>query len=69
MTSFPIKWDENQPEEYPPEQEQLEVEETDLLPLEDIVDEEEKQEEEEEEVCYWFTRLVVIESHVIESAL
>ncbi|KIH46792.1 Anti-silencing protein, ASF1-like protein [Ancylostoma duodenale] len=47
VTSFPIKWDENQPDEYPPEQEQVEVDETDLMPLEDIVDEEEKQEEEE----------------------
>ncbi|EYC39809.1 hypothetical protein Y032_0640g997 [Ancylostoma ceylanicum] len=49
VTSFPIKWDENQPDEYPPEQEQVEVDEADLMPLEDVVDEEEKQEEEEEE--------------------
>ncbi|KAJ1363351.1 hypothetical protein KIN20_023198 [Parelaphostrongylus tenuis] len=27
VTSFPIKWDENQPDEYPPEPEQEEVDE------------------------------------------
>ncbi|CAJ0608486.1 unnamed protein product [Cylicocyclus nassatus] len=48
VTSFPIKWDENQPDEYPPEPEQAEIDEAELLPLEDVDDEEEKQEEEEE---------------------
>ncbi|PIO70795.1 hypothetical protein TELCIR_07343 [Teladorsagia circumcincta] len=48
VTSFPIKWDENQPDEYPPEPEQGEIDEADLIPVEDPVDDEEKVEDEEE---------------------
>ncbi|KAK6027364.1 Anti-silencing protein, ASF1-like protein, partial [Ostertagia ostertagi] len=48
VTSFPIKWDENQPDEYPPEPEQGEIDEADLIPVEDPVDDEEKLEDEEE---------------------
>ncbi|KAE9420371.1 hypothetical protein Angca_009651 [Angiostrongylus cantonensis] len=47
VTSFPIKWDENQPDEYPPEPDQEELEESNLLPLEDIEDDAyDKQEDE-----------------------
>ncbi|PIO65795.1 Anti-silencing protein, ASF1-like protein [Teladorsagia circumcincta] len=46
VTSFPIKWDENQPDEYPPEPEQGEIDEADLIPVEDPVDDEEKVEDE-----------------------
>ncbi|KAK6732077.1 hypothetical protein RB195_016447 [Necator americanus] len=48
VTSFPIKWDENQPDEYPPEPEQEEIDEADLMPLEDVEDEEKREEDEEE---------------------
>ncbi|KAK6052796.1 Anti-silencing protein, ASF1-like protein [Cooperia oncophora] len=48
VTSFPIKWDENQPDEYPPEPEQGEIDEADLIPVEDPVDDEEKLEDEDE---------------------
>ncbi|KAK5978155.1 Histone chaperone asf-1 [Trichostrongylus colubriformis] len=48
VTSFPIKWDENQPDEYPPEPEQGEIDDADLIPVEDFVDDEEKVDDEEE---------------------
>lgn len=49
MTSFPIKWDENQPDEYPPEPEQGEIDEADLIPVEDPEDAEDPEEEKLEE--------------------
>ncbi|KJH49445.1 Anti-silencing protein, ASF1-like protein [Dictyocaulus viviparus] len=48
VTSFPIKWDENQPDEYPPEPDQEELEESNLLPVEEIEDDGEDEEETEE---------------------
>lgn len=47
VTSFPIKWDENQPDEYPPEPQQGEIDEADLMPLEDPDDEEKLEEEDD----------------------
>ncbi|VDP37447.1 unnamed protein product, partial [Heligmosomoides polygyrus] len=49
VTSFPIKWDENQPDEYPPEPEQGEIDEADLIPVEDPEDAEDPEEEKLEE--------------------
>lgn len=49
VTSFPIKWDENQPDEYPPEPDQKEIDESNLLPLEEIEDEADEKEDDEEE--------------------
>ncbi|VDO37131.1 unnamed protein product [Haemonchus placei] len=46
VTSFPIKWDENQPDEYPPEPDQEEFDEADLIPVEDPVEDEERIEDE-----------------------